>query len=517
MKNRIIVLVLAGFVLLFAACKGGNSSGLVTIELWYGAAVTEAGAPPADWKALEIIRNKLGINLILSALPSNETDQDVKINAAAAGNILPDLFMIRRDPFMNLTRVGVIAPVDELYALMPKRSAVHYDEDSRGFTTINGKSYGLASPGTIQKNEGVLIRKDWLDKLGLKVPVTLDDYLEVMKAFTFRDPDGNGKADTYGYGAFIEINNFEEGIGRRFDPFFGAFGVPGTWSVLKEDPGLNVRKPAYYDALVFVKKMVDERVIDPSWSSLGKDDFRAAWKQGRFGIMREQNAAFAAENNYAPFDKNFPNGEWIVIDPPKGPDGKQSVGVYTQAYRIYAVSTTAMKEKKGPAIARLLEWMSSDEGYYLLGWGEEGVNYVLDADGVPVVQGLPDPSKGFTQPEMQVYTQLRNLVYYNSEIELLARYPTYNAPTSGKTMSALTVLRDMQSRPWTMNIGGDALPAPNADLKRFYEQGVMEFLTGTRTLTRENWNTWVGEFDRLGGAAWDQAGRETAEKAGYLR
>jgi putative aldouronate transport system substrate-binding protein len=258
-------------------------------------------------------------------------------------------------------------------------------------------------------------------------------------------------------------------------------------------------------------------VIDPNWTSYGKDDFRAAWKQGRFGIMREQNAAFAAENNYAPFDKNFPDGEWIVLDPPMGPGGKRSVGVYTQAYRIYAVSTKAMQAGKGPAIARLLEWMSSDEGYFLLGWGEEGVNYTLDTDGVPVTAGIPDPSKAFTQPEMQPFTQLRNMVYYNSEVELLARYPTYRAPTSGRTMSALTVLRDMQSRPWTANIGGDALPAPNADLKRFYEQGVIEFLTGKRPLLRDTWTAWVAEFDRLGGLAWEQAGIAAAQDGGYLR
>jgi putative aldouronate transport system substrate-binding protein len=515
MRNKVVLLLVVAAVLL-AACKK-DDSGLVTIDLWYGAAVTEAGPPPKDWVAFDIIRRELGINLHLSALPSNETDQDVKINASAAANTMPDLFMVRHDPFINIVRVGVISPVDELYPLMPNRTAVQYDEDSRAFTTINGKSYGLASPGTIEKNEGVLIRKDWLDKLGLRVPVTLDDYLEVMKAFAFRDPDGNGRDDTYGYGAFIEINNFEEGLGRRFDPFFGAFGVAGTWSLFKEDPGLNVRKPAYFDALVFIKRMIDEKAIDPDWKSLGKDDFRAAWKQGRFGIMREQNAAFAAENNYAPFDKNFPNGEWIVIDPPMGPSGKKSVGVYTQSYRIYAVSTKAMRAGKGPAIAKLLEWMSSEEGYFLLGWGQEGVNFIFDENHVPTIQGIPDPSKGFTMPTMQPLTQLRNMVYYNSEVELLARYPTYQAPTSGRTMSALTVLRDMQSRPWTMNIGADALPAPNADLKRFYEQGVVEFLTGQRELTRANWTAWVAEFDRLGGEAWERAGLAVAQADGYIR
>jgi putative aldouronate transport system substrate-binding protein len=512
-----VVLMAAAVVLMLAGCKKSADAGApVTIELWYGAAVTEAGPPPADWPVVGLIKEKLNIDLRLTALPSNESDQDVKIQAAGASNTLPDLFMVRRTPWLNLIKNGLIAPVDDLYALMPNRTAIQYDEVSRAHTTIDGASYGLASPGAIVKNEGILIRQDWLDKLGLAVPVTTEDYINVMRAFTNNDPDGNGRNDTYGYGAFIEIDSMSEGAGRRFDPLMGAFGVAGTWNLLASDPGLNVRKPAYYNGLSYIKRIVDERIIDPNWVSYTKDDFRAAWKQGRFGIMREQNAAFAAESNYAPFDINFPNGEWIVIDPPRGPEGKSSAGVYTQAYRIYAVSKKAADAGKGPAIARLLEWMSSDEGYYLLGWGEKGVNYVLDESGAPSVIGLPDENKGFSKPEMQPITQLRNMVYYNGEVELLARYPTYTTAVSGKTMSALTVMFDMQSRPWTPNNGADTLPVPSTDLQRFYQQGVAEFLTGQRPLTPQNWAAWVTEFDRLGGANWEQEGRIVAESQNYL-
>jgi len=485
-----------------------SSSGPVTIELWYGPSMSEQPAPPADWKALQIIRDKLNINLVLTALPSSTNDQDVKVNAAAASNTLPDLFMVGLQPFRNLVRTGQIAPVDDLYKLMPERTKLMHDADSIAYSTINGKSYGFAIPGSIIKNEGLLIRKDWLDKLGLRVPTTTDELFAVMQAFTTRDPDGNGRNDTYGYGAFLEIFTISEGLGARFDPIMGAWGVAGTWNLTKAGAGLNVRKPEYFDALSYVKRMVDEKVIDPNWLSYNKDDFRAAWKQGRFGIMREQNAAYAAEANYTPFDNNFPNGQWIVIDPPKGPAGKQSAGVYTQGYRIYAVSKKAADAGKGPAIARLLEWMSSDEGYYLLGWGERGVNYVIGADGAPTANGIPDSSKAWDKPPNVSLTQLRNMVFFNGEKELLSRYPTYKAPKSGKEMSALKVLFDMQSRPWTPNIGGDNLTQPNADLQRFFEQGVVEFVTSTagRQLTRANWNTWLSQFDSRGGLQWEKDG-----------
>ncbi|MBR1615326.1 MAG: extracellular solute-binding protein, partial [Treponema sp.] len=403
-----------------SGCKGKAEEGKaeskpVEITMWYGGTVSEAGEPPSDWVAYDIIRERLGIDLKLTMLPSSETDRDAKLNATAAAKTLPDVFTVNREPWLKMIEGGMLSTVDDMYEKMPNRTKIMYDETARNFTTVNGHSYGLASPGSIARNEGLLIRKDWLDRLGLQIPKTTEEFLEVMKAFTEKDPDGNGQNDTYGFGAFLEIYQHQEGFGRRLEPIMGAFGVEGTWSMKKETAGLNVLRPEYYDAVEFVKRMVDEKAIDPNWLVYKKDDFRAAWKQGKFGIMREQNAAFASESNYKPFDKNFPNGEWIVIDPPVGPSGKSSTGCFIQGYRITAISKNA--ESKKDAIARLFEWMSSDEGYFLLGWGEEGVNYVLDANGVPVVKGLSDESKGFSKPEMQPLTQLRAYVFYNGRTE----------------------------------------------------------------------------------------------------
>lgn len=523
-KNlALIALVLTVASPVFAAKKWkANKDGTVDIELWYGAAVTEAGPPPADWVAYKIIKEKLGINLVVTALPSNESDQDTKINAAGAANSLPDLFMVSDNCFQILTKQRLLAPVDDMFAMMPNRTAKLYDKDARKHSTVNGVCYGLDQPGTIVRNEGILIRKDWLDKLGLKVPKTTDEFFEVMKAFTFKDPDGNGKNDTYGLGAYIELKPMCEGLGARFDPWFGAFGVAGTWSMSKDGAGLNINKPEYYDALEFLKKIIDAKVIDPNWTAYKKDDYRASWKQGKFGIFREQNAAAFAESNYAPFDQNFPKGDLIIVDPPVGPKGKSAAGVYDQAYRRYCVAKSNADQTiknwkdvdgtkktitKKQMIARLLEWMSSDEGYYLLGYGVEGVNYVFDPKtGAPTKDGIPDKSKAFSKPKMQPLTQLRNMVYYNSDAELISRYPTYTTAVSKKQLSSLKALREMQSKPWTPVIGASLLPLPDADLQRFYEQGVVEFMTGKRQLTKANWDAWLAEFNNMGGKAWEQAG-----------
>ena len=314
---------------------------------------------------------------------------------------------------------------------------------------------------------------------------------------------------SWGYGAFVESNTTLKGYpGSRLWPIMGAFDVVGLWTFDEDNLGLTVYKDGFYDFIAFFRKMVKDGVIDPNWLSYRKDDFRAAWKQGRFGCMYEQWAALGAESNYAPFDANFPDGEWIIIDPPIGPDGYQSTGALDKTYRIYAVSQDAADEGKLDDIARLFEWMASDEGYYLLGYGVEGVNYVLNENGDPSTEGLGDMS--YTGQKGQVYTQLRNLVYTNTAEETRVRFPDYVAKTSGKTISPTGFLAAMEKTAWTDAVGSGMMPTPNADVSRFYEQSIAEFLSGTRELTPENWQNFLDQFARVGGEAWNEEGIEFA-------
>ena len=63
-------------------------------------------------------------------------------------------------------------------------------------------------------------RQDWLTKLNLQVPTTVDEYYNVATAFASQDPDGNGKKDTYAFGG---INGVEDL--RLTDHIFGAYGI----------------------------------------------------------------------------------------------------------------------------------------------------------------------------------------------------------------------------------------------------------------------------------------------------
>lgn len=491
----------------------------VDLEIWVAARVTEAGPPPDDWVAYQIIKDELNINLKIVILPATQADQDTRINTAAASNSLPDLFFANRDTWFKITEVGLTANVEELLPLMPERTKTHYSNPDRNLQVMyNGHMYGLADPGNLIQTDAMVIRQDWLDKLGLKAPTNLDEFMTVAKAFTNDDPDGNGKKDTYGLCAFLDGSGLNAaGLGPRFDFIYGAYGVAGTWNLSgKNDFGLNVRNPNYMKATEYIKSLNEAGVIDPDWPTLKKDEFRVHWKQGKCGIMQENFAALSTKSNYADFDANFPDGSWVAMDPPKGPDGASSAGVTIQPARIYAVSQRAVDEGKGPAIARLLEWMATD-GYMLLAFGQEGVNYKLDADGYVTTTDLPDADK-WTSKEAQPLTQLANMVYIFSDIELKARYPSYKAATSGREMDPLAYYAAFQEQAYT-NASAAAIinpPSNAADFIRFYSENIVQFVLGQKPLTEESWAEYVAGLDSLGAKDVEAGALQTLIDAGFI-
>ncbi len=491
-----------------------------TISLWAAGRVSEADDPPDDWVVYDILKEKLKITLDLVVMKGGNDDMNQKINTAAAANDLPDIFFVNRDAWYALVGQGLVAPVDDLLPLMPTRTESHYGDANRNrLVTIDGKMYGLPDPGQIPTTDGLVIRKDWLDKLGLAMPKTMDELIEVARKFTNDDPDGNGKNDTYGFGAYPEMAGVpENGLGRRFDYMMGAYGVSGMWNVTQDAFGLNVFKPEFLDALKVVRQINVEGLITPDWPTLKKDDFRAKWKQGQWGIMRENFAALSTKANYKDFDANNPTGEWVVLAPPTGPAGLSSEGLSNQSARIYAVSQKAIDEGKGEAIARFLDWTAGDEGYYLLGFGVKGENYNLDANGYITLEGI-DPAKAWTSKEMQPFTQLGNFVYIFTDVELKARYPEFQTG-DGRTIKPLDFLAGFTAQAWTECTASGIINPPEnwGDVQTRYNEGIQAFVLDVdNEITQEAWDAFLADLKGMGTDGWVADAKDILTGAGYLK
>lgn len=113
--------------------------------------------------------------------------------------------------------------------------------------SIEGVLYGVPFQKNLARS-GLIFRKDWLDKLGLPVPKTLDEVYEVARAFTEDDPDGNGVKDTTGFGDRSELKY------SSFKTLSSYFGTPNGWKV--DDSGKFIPEfdtTEYMDTMNFSK------------------------------------------------------------------------------------------------------------------------------------------------------------------------------------------------------------------------------------------------------------------------
>ncbi len=118
---------------------------------------------------------------------------------------------------------------------------------------------------------------------------------------------------------------------------------------------------------------------------------------------------------------------------------------------------------------------------------EEGVNYNLDANGYVTTEGI-DPALAWNSAEMQPLTQLANMVYIFSDIELQARYPSYTT-INGRTMAPLSYLAGFTAEPWTEATGAGMINPPDnaADFTRFYSENIVNFVLGQQELNETTW------------------------------
>ncbi|MCI9626770.1 MAG: extracellular solute-binding protein [Clostridia bacterium] len=211
---------------------------------------------------------------------------------------------------------------------------------------------------------GPCIRKDWLDKLDLAVPQTIDDWYNVLKAFKTMDPNGNGNIDE------IPLLDSREG---------GLQYLSVAWGTLKgmffEKDGKMVYgsvQPEYKDFLQTMHDWYAEGLIDAEFASSSRTNIDAKMLGGTagafVGYMGSQMGNYLAQQP----EMNLVGAPW-----PKGASGISYIGMpemLKTAIPGYgsAISTANSHVKETMA---LLDYNYSEEGIIAQNWGVEGVTF----------------------------------------------------------------------------------------------------------------------------------------------
>ncbi|MFC4098249.1 extracellular solute-binding protein [Paenibacillus xanthanilyticus] len=222
------------------------------------------GETISDNRWTRLYEEALGIKIKYDWIEQGDLYRQKLGVAIASGNI-PDVVKVNAEQLRTLTNQGMIQELTDVFDThaTPLTKKVLSEEGTGPFdsATIDGKL--MAIPDTSSSIEGAMflwIRTDWLNRLGLQPPQTIDDVLAISKAFTENDPDQNGVDDTYGIALTQYLWDPVMGLGG----FMAGFGAaPTMW--IKDASGQLVYggiQPEVKSALKALQEMYRGGQID---------------------------------------------------------------------------------------------------------------------------------------------------------------------------------------------------------------------------------------------------------------
>ena len=343
---------------------------------------------PATDKMAAMIQDKFGINLLQSETNYYNNDFTVTQLAAVDGN-LPDFFTA--DILYYPQLITQFIP-EELVAEIPKELIAKYpavkellenDAVAQLVKSMYDGYYFLPKPDSadptlyLAERKGLFIRKDWLEAVGMEMPKSWEELYEVCHAFTYNDPDGNGKNDTYGLTG--------DGMGTlRY--FFASTGSANRY--WNKDAEGNWYFGALADenikVLEWLRKMYEDGSIDPDFGASTWSTGLQKFSSNMFGVcVRNADADWvqnvvveyygAANPDCNPFDR-------VDMIPAMGTNKGDEVRMEGYISCMVAnMFNPDITEEKMDRILAFYEYLITEGKYMRMGL--EGEDYVINEDG----------------------------------------------------------------------------------------------------------------------------------------
>lgn len=316
-------------------------------------------------------------NVKINSIVAPASNFDEKFNVAIMGDPMPDLMMSNKIDVINeYGGKGVFIPLEDLIAeYAPNINALLDDEARKMITAGDGHIYALPRFGQSQLHSGWLIRKDWLDELGLDVPQTTDDWIEVLKQFKEKDPGNAGEnlvplMNRNGSSVFLQYTA----------PTFGLH--PDGYTKKGDAYVLNATTDEYKSMLEWYNALYEAGLFDQEFVTTTSKQWEEGISAGYVGATIDFVARTDTFTDVLKLQDE--NAEFVTAPPPVSPYGTQGVKSYSDILTTTVVGIT--KDCKDiEAALTWLDYLYSDDGAWLTSVGIEGLTYTgVNEDGSPI-------------------------------------------------------------------------------------------------------------------------------------
>ncbi|MBC8080998.1 MAG: extracellular solute-binding protein [Gorillibacterium sp.] len=345
-----------------------------------------AGATLDDNAATKFAEEKLNVKTkILWQVPGEGTALRDKLNVLIASNDIPDIMqvsdlnvlkqLIKNDMIEDLTSVF------NDYAL-PSIKDYHSSVNNKSLELVssNGKMYAI--PNVYSMADGlnmVWIRADWLEKVNMKGPETIDDLAAIAKAFVEKDPGGNGAGKTIGL--LMSTDPLSTGNLHSLGPVvYNYFGVPsGMWMAGADGKVTNtIVADSTKQGLAKIADWYKQGLIDKEFALRSDDKNNELVKDGKAGIMfHAWWGPFWPLSDPLKLNPQNTKADWkpFVI---KNVNGKVQQTVGAPSWNFVVVKkgfkhpelamklvnlAQEVKERKYPEMSKLMDTEQKDGGY----------------------------------------------------------------------------------------------------------------------------------------------------------
>ena len=301
-----------------------------------------------------------------------------------AGGDLPDAFMgsICFTESDILGNAGLFLPLDDyIDEYMPNFKKI-MDEDPT-FKALayssDGHIYGLPSKKPCRPTiaNQMFINQTWLDNLGLDMPTTYEEFVDVLKDFKEQDANGNGDAtDEIPYG-----RGYADPVMFFCLPFGTTIGADNTYSMAMIDgkPTYLPVSENYKKGIEWMHSCYEQGLIDPELFT--QDDSMRDAK-----LMAETPVVGCAPGWTADATFGANADQYAALPALKGPDGEQYVSSDPEHWNYSRYEFVVTSNCKDPG--KLLSWAdkfytedASIQNFY----GSFGVGVEKEDDGTYTV------------------------------------------------------------------------------------------------------------------------------------
>ncbi|WP_432484796.1 extracellular solute-binding protein [Kineococcus esterisolvens] len=394
---------LAAAALVASGCSssdasGGEDAALDTISIQ---APFLGAQPPQQGDEVEKrLEEMTGKQIEVTWVPNSSYED--KTNVTLAGDQVPTVMVIQgKTPgFVKNAQAGAFWDLTDVLADYPNLTTENPEVQEAA--SVNGTVYGIYRARDVMRTS-VIVRKDWLDKLGLQMPKTTEDLANVARAFTEDDPDGNGVDDTSG----LIVPKWPGGINSNspWDVMATWFGAGNGWTERDGELVPNFTTPEWLEAVDYEKNLIDNGWVNPDYATLDSASWNEPFFQGKGGIIVDVHSR--AEVIRKLFKQQDPENFQNYVDSTGnlvGPDGEMHAHPTTGYSGFLVIPKSQVRtEEQLRDVLQFLDTMASEDAQILENNGIEGVNFTV-VDGK--AQAIDTPEAQALTESVQSWAQL---------------------------------------------------------------------------------------------------------------